>query len=412
MLKNLSRDQKNILLALALINFFNYVDRQVIFPLFDLIKHEFGVSDFYLGLLGTVFMFIHSLASLPFGIWADKYSRKTIIAGGVFFWSIASFASGLAGSFKALLGIRSLVGVGEAAYAPAATAMITDNVPENYRAQAQGIFNAGLFVGGTLGAMIGGVIAFYFGSWRVAFFLVSVPGLALAWWSLNLKDVRTQTVHHNLHFRSLLKNVTYVWILVAGVLSTFATGAFVSWGIEFVIRYKGYNLKDASLVLGGSLMLAGVIGVFLGSLIADWLHEKHHFGRSMVVAVSQIIAAPILYWGISSPGKSPLFFLLFFLGTMLLAFYYGPVTAVMHDVVPEQLRATSFALYILVIHLLGDTLAPAVVGKISDLYSLRAGLEFATIFVFLSGLSFLAVTEIIRRKRIDIAGGGYAVEID
>lgn len=412
MIKNLSREQKSILIALALINFFNYVDRQVIFPLFDLIKQEFLVSDFQLGLLGTVFMFIHSLASLPFGVWADKYSRKTIIAGGVLFWSVASFASGLAGSFKSLLGIRSLVGVGEAAYAPAATAMITDNVPENFRAQAQGIFNAGLFMGGTLGAMIGGVIAFYFHSWRVAFFLVSVPGLALAWWSLRLKDVRAQSPGHNLNFRSLLKNIIYIWILLGGILSTFATGAFVSWGIEFVIRYKGYNLRDASLVLGGTLMLAGVVGVFLGSLIADFLHEKYHFGRSIVVAASQVIAAPVLYWGISSPGKSPVFFLSFFIGTMLLAFYYGPVTAVMHDVVPESLRATSFALYILVIHLLGDTLAPAIIGKISDRYSLRIGLELATIFVFLSGLCFFIVTEIIRKNKIDMAQGAYVVEID
>src|SRR5207253_2440064 len=101
--KNISREQKTMLAVLALINFFNYVDRQVIFPVFHLIKAEFNVSDFQLGLLGTVFMLIHSLASLPFGVLADRYSRKAIIAGGVLFWSAASFASGLAQSFRTLL---------------------------------------------------------------------------------------------------------------------------------------------------------------------------------------------------------------------------------------------------------------------------------------------------------------------
>src|SRR6185369_14928612 len=112
MFKNLTRQQKQILLVLTFINLINYVDRQVVFPLFHNIKMEFGVSDFQLGLLGTLFMLVHSLASLPLGILADKFSRKKIIAGGVIFWSVASFAGGLSQSFKTLLGIRSVVGIG------------------------------------------------------------------------------------------------------------------------------------------------------------------------------------------------------------------------------------------------------------------------------------------------------------
>src|SRR5689334_960051 len=114
MFKELSREQKIMLVVLAMINLFNYVDRQVVFPLFHLIKADFRVSDFELGLLGTSFTLVHSIASLPLGMLADKYPRKVIIAGGVLFWSIASFASGLAGNFKTLLGIRSVVGIGEA----------------------------------------------------------------------------------------------------------------------------------------------------------------------------------------------------------------------------------------------------------------------------------------------------------
>lgn len=398
--EKLNNQQRTILIVLSLINFFNYIDRQVIFPLFDLIKQDFHISDFQLGLLGTVFMLVHSLASLPLGIMADKYSRKVIIATGIVFWSLFSFASGLAESFRTLLGIRSLVGIGEAAYAPAATAMISDNIPPSQRARAQGVFNAGLFAGGTLGAMLGGVIAYYSHNWRIAFFLVSIPGLILAFWSLQLKDIRAAEVSQTMDIKHLLRNVTYLWILIGGIFATFATGAFVSWGIEFVVRYKGYNLRDASLLLGGTLMVAGLIGVFGGSWIADHLQKKITWGRSITVAISQLIAAPIMFLGLISPGSGFVFFLYFFVGTLLLSFYYGPVTAVMHDIVPKQLRATSFAFYILVIHLLGDTLAPAVVGKISDHSSLRLAMEWSTLFVFLSGLSFLVVNEIIRRKKI------------
>ncbi len=397
MFKNLTHQQKVLLIVLTLVNLVNYIDRQVVFPLFHNIKIEFGVSDFELGLLGTLFMLVHSLASLPLGIMADKFSRKKIIAGGVLFWSIASFAGGLAQNFKTLLGIRSMVGIGEAAYAPAATAMISDNIPLRYRSQAQGFFNSGLFIGGTLGAMLGGVIAYYSHSWRTAFFLVSLPGLILAWASLKLQDHRTHEIPPQMEWGKLFKNKTYVWILIGGLFSTFASGAFVSWGIEFVARYKGYNLRDTSLILGLTLMVAGLIGVLGGSWIADKLQEKYNWGHGITVAVSQIFAAPVMYLGLASGGSGTVFFLYFFLGTALLSFYYGPVTSVMHDVVPKHLRATAFAAYILIIHLLGDALSPAAVGRISDRFNLRVGLELCTISVFLSGVAFLVVTYLVSK---------------
>jgi MFS family permease len=95
MLNKLSSGQKRILWVLSLINLINYLDRQVVFPLFGHIKAEFGISDFQLGLLASVFMLVHSLASLPLGILADRMSRKVIIAAGVGFWSVMSFATGL-----------------------------------------------------------------------------------------------------------------------------------------------------------------------------------------------------------------------------------------------------------------------------------------------------------------------------
>src|SRR3989344_3434248 len=177
----LTKEQKTILIVLTLINFFNYVDRQLIFPLFDSIKQEFGVSDFQLGLLGTLFMLVHSLASVPLGMLADRYSRKTVIAIGVGFWSAVTFFSGLVTSFRQLVFLRSLVGIGEASYAPAATAIISDTFPAGFRARAQGIYNIGMFTGGTLGAMLAGTLIFYFHSWRAVFFIVAVPGLVLAY---------------------------------------------------------------------------------------------------------------------------------------------------------------------------------------------------------------------------------------
>jgi len=402
MFKQLSKEQKTILLVLSLINFFNYVDRQVVFSLLHLIKQEFGSTDFQLGLLGTVFMLVHSIASLPLGILADRFSRKAVIVFGAIFWSLTSFATGLATSFKALLGIRSAVGIGEASYAPAATAMISDNFPANLRAQAQGAFNVGMFAGGTIGLMLGGLLAYYFHSWRLAFFIVSIPGFILAVLTLKLKDRKVIHPGGGKNWSVLFKNPAYVWLLVGGIFSTFASGAWISWGIEFVVRYKNYNLRDASMILGVILLVAGIIGVYLGSFLADWLQKKFIWGRSMAVSASHLLAVPFVWLVLEKWSSGIWFFLFFFIGAAFWSFYHGPATAVMHDIVPKKLWSTAFALYILIIHLLGDTLAPAAIGRLSDRYSLLWGMRFTILMIFISGLAFVVMGEIIRRRKINL----------
>lgn len=386
-----------MLWVLTLINLLNYLDRQVVFPLFGQLKIEFGLTDFHLGILGTMFLLVQSLATFPMGILADRVSRKVIIAGGVFLWSAATFASGLAGSFKALLGIRSVVGIGEASYGPAAVSMITDNFPDEMNAQVQGIFSIGMLIGGTLGAIIGGLVAFYFNNWRLAFFIVSIPGVILALSAFLIKDKRVVHNEPKVSLWSLAKNSALAWIIVSGTLVSFAVGAFITWGVEFITRYKDYNVKDASLILGVGMMAASVVGVLAGSYIADYLHKKYHWGRSMVVALSLIISAPLMYFGLADTTKG-LFLIFFLTGAAFLSVYLGPVTAVLHDVVPKQFRASAFGIYVLIIHLIGEAFAPAIIGTISDAHGLRAALEFSTLFVFLAGVAFLPVAWILYKK--------------
>lgn len=386
----MSTSQKRLLWVLTLINLVNYLDRQVVFPLFGHLKAEFGLTDFHLGLLSTVFLLVHSLAIFPLGILADRYSRKMMISLGVAFWSLASFASGLATSFKSLLITRSMVGIGEASYAPAAVAMITDNFPDESNARVQGIFNIGMLIGGTSGAILGGMIAYYFNDWRLALFISAVPGLILAFLVLRVQDVRVEHNEPKIPLRSLLSNKAYLWIIISGTLVSFASGAFITWGVEFISRYKDYNLRDAGLILGFVMMAASVVGVLAGSYLADHLHKKYAWGRSLVVAISLIISAPLMFLGLAVSGKG-MFLFFFFLGAVFLSVYLGPVTAVLHDIVPKQFRASAFGAYVLFVHLVGEAFAPAIIGIISDKYGLRGGLEFATLFVLISGLCFLPV---------------------
>jgi MFS transporter, Spinster family, sphingosine-1-phosphate transporter len=395
MFKNMSSSQRSLLFVLTIINLLNYLDRQVIFPLFGHIKAEFGLSDVHLGIIGTVFLVVQSLALVPMGMLADRIRRPLIVSASITFWSIATALSGMAQNFWQLLGTRAMVGIGEAGYAPSSAAMITDNFSDNHNSRVQGIFNVGMIIGGTLGAMIGGLIAYYLDNWRLALFVVSIPGFLVAYYAYHMYDKRAEHDEPVISLWTLTKNVEYMWIIVSGVFVSFATGAFITWGIEFITRYRGYNIKDASLLLGVGMMIASVVGVLLGSYIADHLHKKYRWARSAVVAFSLLVSAPLMFFGLSDVGQYS-FLIYFFTGAMLLAVYLGPVISVLHDIVPTQFRASAYAVYALIIHLVGESTAPVVIGLISDQYSLRTGLQFATLFVFLAGLCFIPV--VYRRK--------------
>ncbi|HEV2690321.1 MAG TPA: MFS transporter, partial [Bryobacteraceae bacterium] len=151
-----SRNQWRALIVLMLVNFVNYVDRQVIFSLFPAIRHDFALTYQQLGYLATAFTVVLSLCTFPLGVLADRFSRRSVISAGVLFWSAATMLSGLAGSFRSLLTARALLGVGEAAYAPAGTAVLSALFPKHIRARIQGSCDIGMFVGGATGIALGG----------------------------------------------------------------------------------------------------------------------------------------------------------------------------------------------------------------------------------------------------------------
>ena len=162
--------QWKILVVLTLINLLNYFDRLIVFSMFPLLQDEFDLSDFQLGFLASVFIVIHSLAVLPFGFWSDRGPRQKIMSFGVFLWSAATMLSGVATNFLTLLGARSLVGVGEGAYAPAGTAMISYSFPHFFRCPRAGRVQHGHVAVVASGApQRGGLLSQWVG-WRLRVF--------------------------------------------------------------------------------------------------------------------------------------------------------------------------------------------------------------------------------------------------
>lgn len=388
--------QIRLLIVLMLVNFVNYIDRQVIFPLFPLIRAEFSLTYFQVGMLASAFSLVHSLSTLPLRVLADRTSRRKVISYGVLFWSGATFLSGIARSFHWLLAIRSLVGLGEAAYTPAATAMITGAFPRGIRARVQGVYDLGMFVGGAAGLALGGILAEWLG-WRPAFFVVGVPGLLLGLTVFRLPETprASESVERIPIFR-LLRVPAYLMVLIGGWFITFAAHVYITWGAEFVHESKGFSLREAGVSLGVTVTLAGVLGLMAGAALADRLTRRWPWGRILTVCIGFLASAPLILTALHARGKVVLLGT-FFLGVFFMTWYHGPVTATMHDLIPARAHSTAVGLYYFFVNFFATTLAPGVVGRIADAYGLLAGMHTAVIAQAAGALCFLGVVYFVRR---------------
>lgn len=385
-----------MLVILTTINFVNYVDRQVIISLGPFIQDDLALSNLQFGLLGTAFMLIHSLATVPFGILSDRWLRHKIIALGVLFWSAATLLSGITTNFLSLLGARAAVGIGEAAYAPPANAMLSDVFPARERARILGVFNVGMFLGGAVGLILGGILGELIG-WRAAFFLVSLPGFLLGAMAWRLREPTGVTLRNRTPIKVLLHNRLLLYVLVGGVITAFSAGALIWWMPQFVIRVRQFRPRDAGIYIGTVGVTAGLLGVIIGSYLADWLYARWSWGRMATIGVGLILSSPFVILSLYATNRLVLMGY-FFLAIFFMVWYTGPIIAVIHDAVPPDLKATAQALYIFLIHLFGDTFSPAIVGQLADMYSLQTALLLPAIINTVGGLIFLAGCRIITRE--------------
>src|SRR5205807_1535300 len=155
-----------VLAVMVGINFLNYLDRYILPAVATKVQAEFHLADSQVGLLGSAFLLVYAVATIPFGLWADRGVRKTVAAVGVTIWSFATLFTGLARNYLQLFGARAAMGLGEASYYPAGTALLGDYFKKEGRGRAMSIWAAGTAVGIAVGFAGGGIVASRFG-WRV-----------------------------------------------------------------------------------------------------------------------------------------------------------------------------------------------------------------------------------------------------
>jgi MFS transporter, Spinster family, sphingosine-1-phosphate transporter len=386
--------QIRLLAVLVLVNFVNFAARWVFIPLIPLLRTHLGVTDAQLGSLQTGLLVVLAVGSIPFGFLADRLSRRTIIIFGIICWSLATFAGGFATGFTFLLVARALVGIGEAAYAPAAQSMISGAFPLEKRAFAQAIFASGMLLGGAAGQALGGLLGPHYG-WPYPLFVIAVVGLIPAIAVSSLEEPPCGPHCETVPIARLLQVPAFVIMIAGGTCITFASVSLLTWGVDFAVTYKDFSLRQASVSLAMVGLLALLCGVLFGGYVADLLQKRFSFGRLIAIAAAFLLAAPFLLIAIQSDEKWIV------LGGLLVAsffmsWYHGPVTAVIHDMMPRRAHATSIGLYMFVTQLVGG-FGPQLVGRISDLRDMQVGLEIAVAVMVLGGLLMFLVIHFVRR---------------
>lgn len=400
-----------IFFVMFAINLLNYMDRYVFTGASNVIAQELHLSIDQVGYIASAFLIVYTLGTIPFGIWADRGSRKNVIAVCITIWSLATVFTAFTNSFFTMFLSRMVLGVGEAGYFPAGTALLSDCYSSEKRAQVMSRWTMGSLIGLMIGFIVGGVVAgLGYGMWRYAFLFTGIPGLLLAFLTWRLREPRrnqadeeeltelapdphsfanevevVETPHipavpKNVlaQFGTLLRIRTLVVLIVMQIFAFFSTGASVVYLPIYLQQKDTLGLKPslAAITSGVVVVIGGIVGVMVGAYLADAMQRRYPGARILVCGIGFLLCAPVFALAVTIHSYV-IFMICFFVTVVLINVYNGPSTAATQDVVPSALRASAVAVSLLFAHLFGDAFAPTIVGVIARLVDPTHGGHFA-----------------------------------
>ena len=382
---------------LLAVNLLNYIDRQVLFAVFPLIKIDLRLSDTALGLLGSAFMLSYLLLAPLFGWLGDRWSRVKLASGGLVVWSLATALAGFAPGYRTLLAARATVGVGEASFGTVSPGLIADFFPKERRGEILSWFYVAIPVGSALGYLLGGVLGQNFG-WHAAFLMVGVPGLLLA---IPIALLRTPPrggddaapapaqPKASSGYADLFKNRSFVCNTLAMAAMTFAIGGLAQWIPSFLNRTHAVNVAWGNTLFGATTVLAGILGTLAGGWLGDRWQKKSGKGYLLISGWGFLLGAPFAAWALLAPTLTSCLCAIF-VAEFFLFLNTGPLNTVILNVTPPAVRAMAFAVNIFFIHALGDAFSPSIIGWASDQWGLRSALLITPFAMALAGaLCFL-----------------------
>jgi MFS transporter, ACS family, D-galactonate transporter len=272
------------LLFLAIL--INYVDRGNLSIAAVPLMRDFGISPAAMGALLSAFFWSYSLLQIPAGYAVDRFGLKGAYAGAFLLWSLASAAIGLAGSFRQILILRLLLGVGETVAHPASISFIRRNFSDEQQGLPTAIYLSGMQFGPAAGAFLGSAILVRTG-WRLLFVLTGLVACAwlVPWIALAPREPTAKIEHPVTRARPLVWRALFATPLVPGIL----IGAFfysyywyycLTWLPSYLVMTRGFSFLRMGVFTAVPLTAMAIVSI-TASRVADRLIAR--VGRAMLI---------------------------------------------------------------------------------------------------------------------------------
>ena len=377
--------RRYVLGILLVVYTFNFIDRQILSILMESIKRDLQLSDQSLGFLsGFAFAAFYATLGIPMALWADRGNRRNLIAVSLALWSAMTAACGLAQNFLHLALARIGVGVGEAGCSPPAHSMLSDYFHPRERATALGIYALGIPFGVMFGLFLGGWINEVFG-WRKAFFLLGLPGVALAVLvrltvpepQRGLSDARIddgERPSFGETLRFLKRRPAFMHLSFGAGLACFVGYGLITWLPAFLIRSHGMKTTEIGLWLGLLMGVVGGIAMYSGGVIADRLGRRDIRWSARMVSVAFLLTIP--FGTLAFLTESRTLALLSLIPSIVAAnFWQASTLAHAQGLVRLRMRAMASAILLLIANIIGLGAGPWAIGALSDALAPRFGVD-------------------------------------
>lgn len=374
------------MLLLVLVFTSSHVDRQILAILLQPIKLELQLSDTQLGFLsGVAFAIFYATLGIPMAMWADRGNRRNLIALALATWSGMTALCGMAANFWQLALARIGVGIGEAGSSPPSHSIIADMYPPAERATAMGTFSLGINLGLMAGFLVGGWISQWYG-WRVAFYVVGLPGLVLALivrftlrepprgYAEGLQSTSPEAPRFAAVVQHMAATPSLRHIAAGATLASFVGYGVVLWLPAFLMRSHGLQSGQIGTALAFLFGILGGISTYVTGRLADrW--GKHDIRWNVwIVSCAILIALPFII-GAYLTTDIYTATLLSIVPALMGGAYLAPTFALNQSLVPVRMRSVASAILLFVLNIIGLGLGPQLVGLLSDFLQPQYGPE-------------------------------------
>lgn len=342
---------------LAPVALLNYLDRQMLASMkFSVMADIPSIeSDANWGRMLGQFKWVYAFLSPIGGYVADRFSRRFTICGSLMAWSVVTWWTGHVTTYEGLLWTRSLMGMSEAFYIPAALALIADYHTGHTRSRAVGIHQMAIYVGVIVGGFSGYVADAPALGWRWAFDVCGLVGIAYAIpLAFLLKDapktveaMAVPKVTVGRSARELLTNGAFILLVLYFTLPALAGWVVRDW-MPAILKQQ-YNIGQGKAGVSATLywQAAAMVGALIGGWLADRWMRRHQRGRIFVSAIGMGMIVPAMF-GVGNAGTLTIavaFLILFGLGW---GFFDCNNMPILCQIVRPELRATGYGIMNLV----------------------------------------------------------------